>query len=189
MYLQKLKEAQIRKKPDYGRPGEYFDVVPWLDHDWGRTHKGALANLEYARTINIFAEVFGKDSIGIFLFEQLLENEAEYLRRLCRFIGVDEEKGGAIEGGEKRNPQLSAAQLERIKSIGLSPLKSLLFRIAPRRVRRKQARLTRALQEGPKATVEIPDDWRSRIEDMTRQGNQELVENWGIPLASYGYPL
>jgi hypothetical protein len=189
MYFQKLKGAQRDKNPWPSRPGRFFEPEWWLEQNWKRPYKAALSNLTYATTIDIFAESFGKDSIGVFLFEQLVEDQPRFIRRLCSFIGINEEEGIRLCEQKKSNPQLTELQVERIKAISRSPLKSLLFRCVPIYFRRRIRWLIESPAESPRAQFNLSEEWRTRIEDWTRAENRKLVEDWGLPLEEFDYPL
>ena len=42
---------------------------------------------------------------------------------------------------------------------------------------------------GEPATVEIPEVWRSRIEDLVRDDCNYLRQEFGLPVNEAGYPI
>jgi hypothetical protein len=65
-----------------------------------------------------------------------------------------------------------------------------MFKLQSEHKRRQTLKMTKNTRvDGPKAQVEIPDPWQKKINDFTRQGNQWIAEQWGLPLQEYGYPL
>ena len=189
MYLQKLKETQERAQPGFGRAGQHYDVVWWLEQCFKLTHLGPISNLDYGASIDAFSQVFGRESLGIFIFEQLAENPEKFFRRLCSFMGIDGDEGVQLTANQKRNPQLTQKQLDFIKSTSSSPLRSFLYRLRSNKGRRRILHAEEYALDASKAKVQIPHVWRTRLEDLTRECNRTLVEEWEIPLDRYDYPL
>ena len=188
MYLYKLRDANLGAGRQLGSAPRYFGIDQWLREGWNRPEKGALAHLEYARTIEILAGVFGRDAIGIFLFEQLVEDAQRFLRSLCGFIGIDPAEGIRLTAGKRQNDRLTAAQLDRIKAIEHSVLRSTAFRFAPKALRERMLGRRGANGSSP-ARAQVSPEWRERIVELTRPGNRRLVEQWKVPLDRYDYPL
>jgi len=191
MYLHKLRAVHLGAGWRVGRPPRYFGIDQWLSDDWRRPEKGELAHLEYAQTIEILADVFGESAVGIFLFEQLVEDPEEFVTSLCRFIGIDPEEGIRLASGKRENDRLTTAQVARIRTLERSFLQSTLFRFSPRALRRRMLTGGRAdvNTSPPAARTQIPLHWEERFVELTRQGNRWLRERWGLPLDSYHYPL
>jgi len=191
MYLYKLKEAHFGARRRLGNAPRYFEIDEWLSNEWRRPEKGALAHLEYAQTIEILGSVFGEKSVGVFLFEQLVEDADKFVESLCRFIGVDPEKGVRLAAGKRENNRLTTAQIDRIKTTEKSLLRSTLFRFSPRTLRQRilGPRVTKGGPAAPAARVRIPAHWQERFVELTRAGNRRLMERWNLPLDRYGYPL
>ncbi len=191
LYLQLLKRDNVGAKASFRRGARYLPIDEWLDRQWERPGHPPTAHLEYADAIEIFADVFGHDRVGIFLYEQLADDPAEYIRSICRFLGIDPEEGVSHALGKRENARWSQSQLDRLQQIKRSPVKSTLFRFADRKTRRQMLGIPRRgqVRDGPPARAEISDRWRERIEEKTRQANRRLAQRWSVPLAEYGYPL
>lgn len=188
MYLYKLKTAHLGPDWRLGTPPRCFGIDEWLGRHWRRPEKGALSHLDYARTIEILANVFGKDAIGVFLFEQLVENADRFVQSLCRFLGVDPAEGVRLAAGKRANDRLSTAEIDRIRAMEKSFLGSTVFRFASKALRRRMLGI-RTTKPSPAARAHVPPPWKERIAEMTRQGNRRLMQRWNLPLESYGYPL
>ena len=190
-YFQHLRKTHVAGKGHRGRGPCYLPIDRWLKQTWGRQGKAPADHLEYAETIEIFADVFGKESIGVFLFEQLVEDHEAFIASLCRFIGIDPEQGVALTAGKREADRWTTTQVEKLEQIQASFSQSMRFRFASRRQRRIMLGLrpNGLGRPGERARAAIPDDWQRRILDQTRQGNRRLVERWGLPLEQYGYPL
>lgn len=190
MYLHKLKEPQVSRNWRFGQAPRYVEMAAWLDQVWHAPERGPLSHLEYAETAELFAEQFGQDNVGIFLFEEFVAAPAEFIARLCRFIGVDGEEGVRAALGKRSNDRWSQLQMDNLKYIAASPWRRNLFRF---RSAAAQQRILKgglsdeALAKTPKAAAIVPDPWRRIIEDHLAPGHARLQECWKLPLEKHGY--
>jgi len=189
MYFQKLKEAQLRKEKQFGSPGRFFTIEEWLQFCFSKSNFAAFSNISYLPTIEIFADVFGRDAVGIFLFEELKDNSEQFVRRLCDFVDIDPDEGASLAARQVRNPQLTQAQYELIQAISGSSRRSLDFRFSSLTRRRQILLNPDLIEEKEKAVVDIPGDWANRLRDFNREANRKLLEEWNVPLDRYGYGL
>lgn len=188
MYLYKLKAANVGPEGRLGTAPRYFRIDQWLGEESRRPEKGALTHLEYAQTIEMLAGVFGRESIGVFLFEQLVEDAPGFLRALCEFIGIDPDEGIRLTAGKRRNDRWTSAELDRFKAVERSTWRSTAFRFAPRSLRERMLRRNGA-DDDPPARAHLPSEWRERIARLTGPGNRWLAERWSLPLDRYDYPF
>jgi hypothetical protein len=187
-----------------GSPGEKLARRVWLlpGHDRAATsaeirrirlfEDNDLSRLRYAQTIQVFSEAFGKEAVGVFVFEELAADPKGFIRKVCDFLGIDPQEGWNLCQGRRENDRWTAEQLLRLRKIEDSRWRREVFRRSPTRLRCWLLGLSRTGQPsrpGPKAEIDIPLDWRRRIEDLTREGNRWLAEEWDLPLAKYGYPV
>lgn len=191
LYLQLLKRDNVGARASFRRGVWYLPIDKWLARQWGRGGHPPKSQLEYARAIEIFADVFGDDRMGIFLFEQLVADPADYVRSICGFLEIDAAEGVAHTRDKRENARWVQEQLDRLQRIQQSPVLSTAFRFADKKTRRQMLGIPRRgpAPEGPPARAEMSDLWRERIEEKSREGNRRLAQRWNVPLAKYGYPL
>ena len=191
IYFQRLRNRQIRTDTPADQVGRFFDFEHWFDHIWPTDEERMKGSVDYAQTIRLYSELFGADSIGIFLYEQLIEDADRFIRTVCEFIGIDPDRAVGLMAQKQANLRWTHAQVQKLKRIESSSLRLALFRRSPVRFRRWMLGMGPfgLGAKGPGAQADIPDRCRQRIVELTREGNQYLVEQWGVPLEQYGYPL
>jgi len=194
LYLQLLKRDNVGGYSGFGKPMRYQPIDRWIDDQWDAIGDAPKAHLEYANTIETFADVFGKENVGVFLFEQLTTNPQAYYEGICNFIGIDPQEAMSHVGETRKNERWTDTQLERLDSIHRSLWKSTLFRFSPRVTRRKMLGLpgnTRGIppQGSRGATLSIAPHLAKKIQDKTREGNRHLQEQWGLPMEDFQYPV
>lgn len=188
LYLQRLKGhlwgAKFKK---WGGPN-FPSLEKWLQNQLGRLEN---SHLDYARTIEIYADQFGKEAVGIFLFEHLKEDPRSYYESFCRFLEIDPEEGLELLGNHHLHKRFTTAHMEKLKEIQRSPWKSQAFRCANRRLRKRMVGVkeNNPVLDGPPAQIEVSKAWRERIARVTLDGNRYLVKSWNLPLEDYGYAL
>jgi hypothetical protein len=194
LYLQMLKRDHIGGRAKVGKRVNYQPIDRWISKRWGVEGHAPNAHLNYAKSIQIYADVFGADRVGVFPFEQLIEDPVAYYRAVCEFMKINSEEAIQHAEGERENQRWTAAQIERLQTTSQSWVESLRFRFSNRSQRRKLLGVLRdgstpeTDRSGP-ARAPLSEEWIQRIQDRTRTGNRQLARNWSLPLEKYDYPL
>ena len=143
-----------------------------------------LPMLRYDALARSYGSVFGADNVGVFLFEELRDDPAAFARRLCRFVGVDEEAGVALLQGKRENVRRSSRLLWyaaiRSRILPQAHFSAML----PDAV---TAWWKRFLQGGGKAEVRFAAEWTRKLETLYRDSNAALVAQHALPLERFGY--
>ena len=84
---------------------------------------------------------FGKQSVGVFMFEHLESYPQGFIEAICEFIGVDPVEGVLHAADKRANPRITRDSVERIKLIHRSRAYTKLFRLGTRRDRSRMARI------------------------------------------------
>ena len=96
-------------------------------------------------------------------------------------------EGKNLMHGARDNSSLTMEQIRMLEKYRKSMWRSLRFGLASRRG--KVRLLGFDGSSGKKAKVSLPQEYKSIIEDLSRQGNNRFVEEWKLPLDKYNYPL
>ena len=188
MYFQLLRAENVGgASRRFGGP-RYRTVDQWLDKAWDSRRMVPKTFLQYAETAQMYARIFGRESVGVFVFEEFPADPDRYIHSICRFLGIDGDESARLVRGQRKGDRWTEGQIAALKRVSRSPWQSLKFRLADRKRRREMLGITFAPpQDEPKAHAEFGTAWRKRIEDFTRPGNQILVNEWGLSLADHGY--
>jgi len=193
LYTQKLKSFQKDRRnapPPWlysiGKPPKYFEINEWLNAVWNSEDSPRLP-LSYADTAEIFGEVFGRNNVHIFIFEELVQNPKGFISKLCNTMGIDAEEGFRLIDGKRANDGITDNFVAQLKKIERSRIRTLQYRRASRK--KKREILNPANFPGEKITPEIPDEWLKKIHAFGTEQNRRLVTDWGVPLTDYGYRI
>jgi len=190
-YFQILRRENFRGL--YGRlwpihsPLRYFGVDEWITEERDRE---IPPHLEYAEVLDLYADLFGRENLHVFLYEELSADPERYLRRLCDVIGIDADQGVRLALGRRVNERWTVPQIERLRRITASVSLSRLFARSNAILRLRILGMNRGhpFTRAPRATVEIAPHWRRWIEDRTREGNRRLARDWHLPVVEHSYP-
>jgi hypothetical protein len=169
-----------------GNPPRYFDINEWMQAAWEsmNTPKNFLS---CADTANIYANVFGKENVKVFIFEELVRNPESFITKLCSHIGVDPKEGFDLVNGKRSNERLTTDYILRLQEIEQSESLTKQFRKAS--LNERQLMLGSEDQPGEKINPQISAEWLKKINDVSDKQNRSLVKEWDLPLADYGYRI
>ena len=194
LYLQLLKRDNVGGRARVGRRPHYQPFGRWIESNWNKPGEAPKIHLEYATSINVFANVFGQENVGVFVFEELIADPRAYYTSICNFAGINASEGVAYVSGQRENPRWSHEQLRFLREIKSSWFKSLAFQFSTRPMRCKMLRLPPDNKGIPAkgrrgAQLALEDKLKQQILDKTREGNQRLMETWSLPLDKFNYPI
>jgi hypothetical protein len=158
----------------------YQPIDTWLEQHW----QGEIAPLlDYARTIDLYCGLFGRDAVHILLYEHLRGDAEAYFRSVCGILGIDEREGTARTAGWRDN-EASAALIDTVRRVGGGWLGRLRVRLAVARQLRGTLRPTKGSR-----MPRIGAAGRAAVAERTRAGNRMLAERFGLDLVRHDYPL
>ena len=190
MYFHRLRQyARKGKGPDVRDrlgPRPYFEVEEWLEANLA-LEEGIFNLLDYARTIQVYDRILGRENVGVFLFEDAVRDAEATIQKLCCYLGISPARDLDLDDGRPVNPRWTEQQVERLKQINSSRWRRVLFRAMGRR---RRDRMLAPEGAGPPARLDwSASGWAEKIEKRTAGGNRWLAEAFGLPLARFNYPL
>ena len=165
-----------------GRSPYYQLIDDWLHDNFDGE---ILPHLQYAETIQAYINQFGIENVHVFLFEDLIADHDRFFRQICDVMGIGAEEGIRLVREKIDNSRWTTRQVEALEHVVGSGMKSLFFRLASRKTRRKLLGLDqngKPVVAGGKALAPISPEWQKHIFETTQQGNLWLQESYGLPL-------
>ncbi len=185
-YLQHIRGCFIRQNKPWMGNLPYIYIDEWLKRRLGKNQ--TLEDVfPYSRNIQTAVNLLGKENVGIFVFEELINDPAKYYRAICDFIGIDIVQGLDLTRQKHLNKRITQGHVEYLQQLNNSTWNKWIIKIMGRQYR---IRLFDAnAGDGVPAKVSLPSQWEQRISDATRAGNRWITENYHLPLEKYNYPL
>ncbi len=186
-YLQDIKGHFIRQNRPWMGGQPYIDIDEWLKRKIAK--RKSLDNLfTYSRNIQTAVNLLGKENVGVFVFEELLDNPDQYYAAICNFIGIDVTQGLELTQQKHLQQRITQGQVEYLQRLSKSlSWGKLLLKIKGQKYRRRIFKANAG--DGIPAKVSLPPQWEKEISDVTRAGNRWITENYHLPLSKYNYPL
>ncbi|MEO1018964.1 MAG: hypothetical protein AAFY56_14915 [Pseudomonadota bacterium] len=170
-YLNKLRNLIKRSA--------YVPFEEWFWVGAREPHATILDDLAYGPVIDRYAELFGRQNIGIFLFEDLKEDARRYSDALASFLSVDAETFAALMADARDNASMTQSYMDFWRWFG---------RLVPRRMTRELARKW-PNKPGPKARISLADDIAADIRARCAEDNRRLEARYGLSLTRHGYSV
>ena len=163
----------------------YIDIDEWLKRKIAK--RKSLDNLfTYSRNIQTAVDLLGKENVGVFVFEELVDNPDQYYTAICNFIGIDVAQGLELTKQKHLHQRITQGQLEYLQRLSKSlSWGKLLLKIMGQKYRRRIFKENAG--DDVQAKVSLPPQWEKEISDVTRVGNRWIVENYHLPLGKYDY--
>ena len=146
----------------------------WLKFNLRNPDKNYVSTIQYYETISRYIDIFGRENVGVLLYEEFVQNPVSYITKLCDFVGID---------GVDEAVRLAANRREVV---------------GPRNQGRDEvvagSKSTAGVGPGVSPPRESlwdqlcdPDYKVIMLDELYRQGNRQLQDSTGLPLNSFGY--
>jgi hypothetical protein len=184
----------------YANHGAYLKMVPrrywrryvsfddWMDYCTTFMKYSALDSFFYHRILGMYASLFGKNKIHILLYEDFVNNKEEFIKDLCRVLGIEASEASKLLCGkrERRRKTSREHRYHQFRSMFLwGRSLSHYFPYGEALSRRWKS----FLEKGGPANGFMPDYWRNRIIELYKEDNLKLSQDYHLSLKNYGYPV
>ncbi|VAW80547.1 hypothetical protein MNBD_GAMMA15-2368 [hydrothermal vent metagenome] len=170
-YLQKLSK--------YIRGNNFVSFDRWLTLKTKAEHRSILDDLDFFRAIDFYAGLFGRENVGVFLFETLREDSGLFASDLSNFLGVDTGQFEVLLKADRQNPTISQNYIDFWQRWG----PWLPYRLAQKLALRADN------SRGRPAKIDIGERGREIVRTLCAEGNGRLEKEYGVPLSRYGYTM
>jgi hypothetical protein len=189
----------IRKQSDLLR--SLYDFTPtkrsinkWLKELFSSSnYNDFLSSLEFDKTISLYSNLFGKENIGIFLFEELKFSPDIFSQKLSNFLGISKEE---LLFNLKKTPRNTYdGKNKKFKRLRSKIFPNLVFsNYLPDRIRNN---IKQKIIEYIDHIKIIDSSKHSKINNKNMEiinnyyktSNQKLIKKINLDLKKYNYPL
>lgn len=167
--------------------GLHVSFEDWLALSFENIERSYLGHIDYFKTVDYYAGLFGKENVCVLLLEEFVSHRQAYMEKLAAFLNIDVDQCLELTGDKHEHRELSQAQLNferfrtRLYPLGRLPL---VFGLV-----KPFFSLRGYFRKDKTAKVTVPEVWRRRLAPMYREGNRKLADLYGLPLDKFGYPL
>ena len=189
-YLQNLHGHFVKQNRPWMGTAPVVKIEEWFEK-WAKHRQGIHNLFCYSQNIQASINLLGRENVGVFLFEELVENPEQYYRNVCGFMGIDPEEGVKLSGRQHLNKRISQNQIDFLKTLNASWWRRMMVKRKPLKVRKQMMEqiTDRHIGTLTPARVFLTSELTQEIAAASQIGHQWLVENLDLPLEKYGYPL
>jgi hypothetical protein len=174
-YLQKLKFEM-----------DYIPFSEWLEAKRARLHLTSFLHyFDYLTLFRLYSNLFD-GRVRIFIYEDFRKNYDLFIRDLCRYLGINEEKALRVYDNRTRNVRWSRSYFALNRMLNNYPLLSGISSIIPSRLK---ANLKSLIRVGRPVEIDYSEEEKSFIKDFYKDSNTALSQRLGLDLETYGYPV
>ena len=163
---------------------------------WYKAPLFQLDHFNYQPLLDTYAELFGREAVRVFLYEEFGADPRAFLARFAGEHGLDVDLHRL--DFHQVNSSLTRRDIAVLRRLNLFTRASVIDKRsylsgenwydARWTWLRRIERPLEVLAPAKKGSL-LPRDLKDEIADHFRQGNARLAREWQLPLADYGYPL
>jgi hypothetical protein len=194
--------------------GCYFSFHEFLEANYWRFYIYLFHQLYYFELFKCYQEIFGEDQVRIFLFEDFKNDPQRIIGEICLFLRVSPIKVD-VSHTYRSLSSVSIGILRIVNYVvrnnfgrsylmplcpSLSPVSGMSKEIGytPSMIHERDKwrsfweRIVTAIDRNfnlKPAKMEFRKEWRVRIASLYKQSNQRLMDETGLDLKKYNYPL
>ncbi|MDZ7611478.1 MAG: sulfotransferase domain-containing protein [Candidatus Moranbacteria bacterium] len=165
-----------------GKTGKYKTFDRWLKEAFEDPHTSILFAPKYYQLATHYKNLFDKKNIGIFLFEEMVNDTETFSRKIASFLGIDKKETLQLLSQASQNPA-SEAFLYVFKKRFLPDIEYKKY--VDEKIYNFSCRQISKLRKKP----EMSDYWKQKIIDYYKESNRQLAEEFNLDLSKYNYPL
>jgi hypothetical protein len=169
LYLTRLRHHIERKT--------YLPFDEWFRVAAREPHLTALDDLRFQTITSHYVRLFGREQVGILLFEELKAAPESFAHKLAHFLNVNAEAMAALLRGRKENVSISQSYLTFWHHFGHMLPRSVVKLIALRMPRFR----------GAPARIRLSPKQQTVIHELCAEENARLEAEFGLGLDRYGY--
>jgi hypothetical protein len=143
---------------------------------------------DFAANLRFAVKLLGRDKVGVFLLEDMIENRDAFFADMQDFMGVARVSAERIEN-KHLNKAFTNAELEYLAALDASPQEREQWLALSSRERCTRLAEVAKTSDNDKCRIVLTDTERELIAARSRDLHHWLVDTFELDLARHGYPL
>ena len=162
-------------------------IDEWIERDFKNYDISFLKSIEYYKIVRYYSELFGKEKVGVFLFEELVKDLESFSTKLSKFLNIDEKETLKLLNSKHENDGVS----QNLNSY--RKFKSNISNLVPKSIKNSNfirnidQQLFQKLKKGKKQKIEMSKESTQKIYDYYNEQNKLLSKEYNLELKKYGY--
>ena len=164
---------------------EWYDIRKEID-----PYQPLLSRLDYWPLLKHYCDLFGKERVGLFFFEDLVEDNIAFAKSLFEFMGVSKDNDVVMEALQKANARLQETELRAKEITERYPRLVKVGRFVPFKEKVLDSRIFAKMflfRSSEPEDMQLREDQLSHLRQICAEGNQAIADYFGVDLAGKGY--
>ncbi len=171
--------------PSCRSSGKHLKIKKWIQYCFNLeySHNSLLKSFDFYANIKYYEQLFGKENIGVFLFEDFVQNKIAFAQKLAEFMAIEKDAAMEILKNAYENKTISKRYKKyRIlcRRLGFNTVKKIL-------PESNYNQFIKFLKKGKAGKTQIPETDKKRITDYFSSSNKELDKEYLLHLKEYNY--
>lgn len=164
---------------------EWYDIRKKIE-----PYQPLLTRLDYWPVLKCYCDIFGKERVGLFCFEDLVEDNIGFAKSLFDFMEVSHDQKIIKEVLQKANARLDETELRAKEFSERFPILTKLGKIVPLKHTILNSKLFAKLflfKSQEPLEMSLRDDQVKNLHKICAEGNQAISNYFRIDLSQKGY--
>ncbi|MCP4155720.1 MAG: hypothetical protein GY757_48795, partial [bacterium] len=102
---------QLNVPPKYS--GLHVTFNQWLELAEKNVERSYLGHIDYLKTIDYYARLYGKENVCVLLLEEFIQNTEAHIQKLTDFLEIDTKEALTLVEGKHSNKGISNLQFQK----------------------------------------------------------------------------
>ncbi|MBX2833830.1 MAG: sulfotransferase [Micavibrio sp.] len=180
--------GRILKKAPRPYRGKQVGFSEWFEYCKTNHTNSYLDFIRYRPIIKIFENLYGRNSIEIFLFEEIVNKNSDFSKKFSDLLGVNTELTLELLKGKKSNPRKSE-KMVRYQHFREKFMPGFSFSSFIPGGTRLREDFQNFLNRGKGCSPSITQEHKNFIHQLYKEDNRVLAQDYDLDLKKWGYPL
>ena len=171
--------------------GRSVELLPWLEWQLNNGERSFFDLIDYNKYVNMFINLFGKDRVHIFLYEDFVNQKENFIKKLSALIQINGDEAFNLVNDKHLNPQDTKRLIKYLEFREKLPHGLSLHKRIPWGDKLVKI-LNSFLNSGkPMEKIKLPDEWNKLLTNYYKDSNSALSKEYEIreKFIKYGYPI
>lgn len=165
------------------------NIDQWVERDLDNPFINFLESINYFKTIKFYSDLFGKENVGVFLFEDLKDNLETFAKYISRFLEIDYKETFKLLKNKKENSGMSK-KVNHYRSFRNNLAKAFPYSLQKIDIIKKiDSKLMKVLMKGKKQKIFMNDATIKKLKSYFEESNFKLEQEFNLGLKNKNYYL
>jgi hypothetical protein len=162
-------------------------IDEWVERDFKNYDVSFLQSIEYYKIVKYYSELFCKENVGVFLFEEMVKDLQNFSKNIAGFLSIDADEAYRLLKSKHENDGVSQNlnRYRKLKSQISSYIPGEIKNIAY--LKNIEQQLFQKLKKGKKQNIEMSEETEGNIYSYYNEQNRQLAKEFDLKLQKYGY--